>query len=47
MEKLQLNKTIYGTTKAHDALDEEFLEFIPKSYTTDDLFNMYDSLGFF
>ena len=44
MEKLQLNKTIYGTTKAHNALDEEFLEFIPKSYTTDDLFNMYDSL---
>ena len=44
MEKLQLNKTIYGTTKAHNALDEEFSEFIPKSYTTDDLFNMYDSL---
>jgi hypothetical protein len=44
MEKLQLNKTIYGTTKAHDALDEEFLEFIPKKYNLNDLFNMYDSL---
>ena len=44
MEKLELNKTIYGITKAHNSLDEEFTEFIPKSYVTDDLFNMYDSL---
>ena len=35
MEKLQLNKTIYGITKAHDALDEEFTEFMPKKYTLD------------
>lgn len=44
MERLELNKTIYGIIKAHDALDEEFLEFIPKKYVLNDLFNMYDSL---
>ena len=44
MEKLELNKTIYGTTKAYNSLDEEFKEFIPKAYTIDDLFDMYNSL---
>ena len=44
MEKLELNKTIYGTTKAYNSLDEEFKEFVPKAYTIDDLFDMYNSL---
>ena len=42
MERLKLNKTIYGATKAYDSLDEEFEEFVPKSYTLDDLFDMYN-----
>jgi len=44
MEKLELNKTIYGATKAYDSLDEEFSEFIQKIYTIDDLFDFYNSL---
>ena len=44
MERLELNKTIYGATKAHGSLDKEFKEFVPKSYTIDDLFDMYDTL---
>ena len=44
MERLELNKTIYGATKAYDSLDEEFNEFIPKTYTIDDLFDVYNSL---
>ena len=44
MERLELNKTIYGATKAYDSLDEEFNEFILKTYTVDDLFDMYNSL---
>ena len=44
MEKLNLTKTIYGVTKANDSLDEEFKEFVPKTYNIDDLFDMYNSL---
>ena len=44
MEKLKLTKNIYGIEKAHNSLDEEFKEFIPKKYTINDLFNMYDTL---
>ena len=44
MERLELNKTIYGATKAHGSLDKEFVEFIPKSYTIEDLFDMYNTL---
>tara|TARA_R110002020_G_scaffold342466_2_gene556958 strand:+ start:635 stop:772 length:138 start_codon:yes stop_codon:yes gene_type:complete len=44
MEKLELNKTIYGATKAYDSLDEEFNEFILKTYTIDDLFDAYNYL---
>ncbi len=44
MEKLELNKTIYGAAKAYDSLDEEFNEFIPKIYKIDDLFGFYNSL---
>ena len=44
MKRLELNKTIYGATKAYDSLDEEFNEFILKTYTVDDLFDMYNSL---
>ena len=44
METLNLTKTIYGATKAQDSLDKEFVEFVPKPYTIDDLFNMYDLL---
>ena len=44
MEILKLTKTIYGSTKAHEALDEEFVEFAPKKYTINDLFDMYNLL---
>ena len=44
METLKLTKTIYGTSKAHEALDEEFVEFAPKKPTINDLFDMYNSL---
>lgn len=44
METLNLTKTIYGATKAQDSLDKEFVEFVPKPHTIDDLFNMYDLL---
>jgi len=44
METLKLTKTIYGLTKAHENLDEEFIEFAPKKHTINDLFNMYDLL---
>ncbi len=44
METLKLTKTIYGTSKAHEALDEEFVEFAPKKPTIDDLFDMYNLL---
>ena len=44
METLKLNKTIYGSTKAHDSLEKEFIEFVPKKYTIDDLFDMYNVL---
>ena len=44
MERLELNKTIYGATKAYGSLDEEFEEFISNPYTLDDLFDMYNSL---
>ena len=44
MEKLELNKTIYGATKAYDSLDEEFNEFMLKTYTIDDLFDAYNYL---
>ena len=36
MEKVELNKTIYGATKSHNSLDEEFVEFVPKKYTIDE-----------
>ena len=44
METLKLTKTIYGTSKAHEALDEEFTEFVPKKFTINELFDMYDTL---
>ena len=44
MEKLELNKTIYKATNAYDSLDEEFMEFVPKKYTIDDLFEAYNYL---
>ena len=44
MEILKLTKTIYGSTKAHEALDEEFVEFAPKKFTINDLFDMYNLL---
>ena len=44
METLKLTKTIYGLTKAHEALDEEFIEFAPKKPTINDLFDMYNLL---
>ena len=44
MERLELNKTIYGATKSHNSLDEEFVEFVPKKYTIDDLFDAYNYL---
>ena len=40
METLNLTKTIYGATKAQDSLDKEFVEFVPKPHTIDDLFNL-------
>jgi len=44
MERLELNKTIYGATNAYDSLDEEFNEFILKKYTIDELFDAYNYL---
>tara|TARA_B100000902_G_C26948745_1_gene734699 strand:+ start:179 stop:751 length:573 start_codon:yes stop_codon:yes gene_type:complete len=44
METLKLTKTIYGATKAQDSLDKEFVEFVPKPHTIDDLFDMYNLL---
>ena len=44
METLNLTKTIYGAINAHDSLNKEFVEFMPKAYTIDDLFDMYNSL---
>tara|TARA_R110002020_G_scaffold146394_3_gene321017 strand:- start:522 stop:1115 length:594 start_codon:yes stop_codon:yes gene_type:complete len=44
METLKLTKTIYGLTKAHENLDEEFVEFAPKKHTINDLFDMYNLL---
>jgi len=44
MERLELNKTIYGATNAYNSLDEEFNEFILKKYTIDELFDAYNYL---
>ena len=43
-EEIQLNKVVYGVKGAKDLLDREFIEFLPKSYQTEELFNIYNSL---
>ncbi len=43
MNNIILNKTIYSSKGALEALDEEFVQFKPKSRNKNEFFNLYDT----
>ena len=43
-EQIKLNKVVYGVKSAKDLLDREFVEFLPKTYQINELFDVYNSL---
>ena len=43
MNNIVLNKTIYSSKGALEALDEEFVQFKPKNRNKNEFFNLYDT----
>jgi len=47
IEEIQLKKNVYGIKIAKDSIDRKFIEFLPKDYKINELFEMYDSLFYY